>query len=165
MNRRWFEDPLYQLVILVVLCVGAILLVMLTVRSARAECDPKKPEHCAEYLNEGEAAPFTGVLQTVPMSISIGQKAASCPERIKLEVSKTSSIADVNREADRRIADIELQGEKRVTNIWKGQAEKNEPGFWDHPATWFVIGVAATVGMYWLVRGTDEGANRLFGNE
>lgn len=162
MNRRWYEDPLYQLVMLVVLCTGAILLVLLVVHDARAACDPKKPEHCAEYLNAGDPAPFTGIIQTVPMALAIGQKASSCPERIRLEVARTSSIARVNREADRRVADVELEGEKRVTQIWKDQAEENEPGFWDHPATWFVVGVVATVGMYWLVRGTDEGANRLF---
>lgn len=106
-----------------------------------AECAEDDPTACALPMERGDKAPFAGQLLTPSLAIKLGQEAESCPARIELEVSRTSSIAKADLAYARRLHAIDLRSLDRqliaVTqdrDHWRRQAANEASNTF-----WFVL--------------------------
>jgi hypothetical protein len=104
-----------------------------TGQAAEPFCDPGEPSHCAVEVQKGEKAPFTGQLLTPELALNLGQRAESCDARVRIEVSRTASVAAANKVADSRIAASDLLAMTRERDLERRLREESAPGLLEHP--------------------------------
>jgi len=120
---------------------------LLSTQSANAElvCPfPDNPERCvAPGVTKGAPAPIDGDLFTVPYATWLNQRVASCPAEIEAAVTATAAsfredlkYQKVSSDADRRVVEVERDAYKR-------EAGRE---FYEQPAFWMLITVAAAIG-------------------
>jgi hypothetical protein len=125
----------------------------------KVECDPEWPAHCSVSLSAKTRAPFSGQLLTSELAISLGQKAAWSQKQIDLAVAKTSSIAAVKLQTEKRIHRIELDAKDEKIDRWKtrageekARAEKLRMKWYESPAFVIPVTVVATIGVIWATK-------------
>ncbi len=136
----------------------SVLVAPVSAAEPEAVCDEEIPEHCSSWLTEGQRAPFTGILLTQALSISLGQNAAYCEEECDLKLAATSSIAAIRLDAEKRVAATDLKAGKEVSFLEgkiEGAAEardKYAPAFYEHPAFVIPVTMALTIGLLWVTK-------------
>jgi len=121
-----------------------------------AVCTPGDPSECSQPLEEGESAPFRGQLLTPKLAIKLGQQAAGCQDRIKVEVDYATKMSGIDLTLERKTHEIDLAAwkqEKAVMMAALEEAKKPTP-WYEKPAFVATISVlltaAATYGMFEL---------------
>lgn len=132
--------------------------------NAEPTCDPEDSRKCVVELKQGEMAPYTGDLFTIPLSIEVSQRANGCPERIKAAIEHEQARARIILTATvaSKAAEIEA-AEKR--GFIKGKAEGREeasPGFFEHPAVIMLGTGLVLVGVFFAVKSGDLAIAKAF---
>ena len=111
-------------------------------------------------LGAGEAAPFAGQLLTPELAIALGQKAAGADVRLRLEVATATRTAAIELRYALALAQADLHAATASAALQRDRAELAEaayvatqPGVFDHPLFWVLVGVAAMAGAFALARG------------
>lgn len=122
---------------------------------APGDCDPQDPKKCATGLLEGQKAPFGGQLLTPKLAVDLGLKADRCDERLKLELSRVTGLAAVQKELDLKLLTIERDTEKAKVEALQKALKKTEdlvpkPPWYEHPAFVATVTVVATVAVLFL---------------
>jgi hypothetical protein len=96
-------------------------------------------------LEEGERAPFEGLLVPIALAATLTAKAEGCESRIKLLRQRhvelmelETNLAETLRENDRKSHALQMQ-------IMEDALWDAEPGWWEHPAIWFGVGIGAAI--------------------
>jgi len=126
---------------------------------SEVECDPEHPKRCSTGLQEGQKAPYAGQLLTPELALFLGGAAEDCPDRIRVEVQKATGDLEIDLALAKRLREIDQEG-----CTAKLEAVQTEESLLEqvltHPALWFVVGVAATVGAYQLASMHIQGVGR-----
>lgn len=117
-----------------------------------AVCDEDEVRRCAQPLFAGEVAPFDGQLLTPPKALQLAQLAAHCDDRIALEVTRTSSLAAIERAYERELAQAGATALTRERDLYKRLYEAQPSGapWYAEPAVVAAIAVLGTLGVVLL---------------
>lgn len=122
-------------------------LMLLALAQAPENCEPGKPFNCAESLDTGDKAGFSGILVTPALAAELYVTRESQPKKIQLAVTATAAWWGVKLDAekDRRRVDNEAaeKREKKLTEHYEQRLDDVRPSWYERP--WFVATVA-TVG-------------------
>ena len=124
------------------------------------ECDAEAPAHCSAPIRPNQRAPFRGQVITTELSITLGQKAFYCDDRIELEVSRTAITAVANKKADRRVWEAELKAER--SKAYLAGKEAAAPGCFERPPFWFGVGIGAAAVIFFSVKAGDKAIDKAF---
>lgn len=117
-------------------------------------CDPEDPEKCSQALQSGSQAPFSGQLLTPKLAIDLGQKAAYCDDRLKLELRHQKSLLSIELELEKKLRmNDQKYFQKEINLLTKRLAEAHSRPWYEHPA--FVATVTA-VAMALIFYGSTE---------
>ena len=127
-----------RLVLVVFLC--GLLVILPRTAIATEECDPDKPENCAQHMLKGQSAPFAGQLLTPSLAIDLGLKADRCDYLIQIEIDYEKEVAETKLKLERQLREsserhhvLEMEAMQREVNRWKDVADVS---FYERP--WFV---------------------------
>lgn len=110
--------------------------------AAQKFCDPQAPEKCSAPIKKGEPAPYDGQVLTVPLAIDLGQKAAHCDERIRLDVDFAKEVAAVKLSEEQELHRIDNQTADAIKEMMRQRIAEAAPKWYEQPV--FVVAVTAT---------------------
>lgn len=149
-----------EIEVAVVVKFAATLLLVLYPATALAEvkCDTMFPDRCSVELSAGSTTPFQGVLLSSELGIALGQKAMNCDRRTEIEVTRTSSLAFIRRQADRKRFEVDIYaaGAKgRLDGYRDGYAagvEAATPSWYERPVVVSLATVVVSIGLFFAVK-------------
>lgn len=119
-------------------------------------CVPGDPTQCSQPLDKGQCAPFQGQLLSTTLAINVGQKASFCDDRLKLELTHTKALAEIDLSLEKQLRAndrVTWETEKKLL-LERLEEAKASPPWYTHPlfvaTVTVVVTGALTYGMFEL---------------
>lgn len=136
----------------ILVLIGAV--VFVTFCSDQITAAPKvceTPERCAQGLDEGELAPFKGMLLSTPLAIDQSTKAHDCAEVVEIEVGEVKETLQLKLDAEIQYRAVDNRASAMREDLLKKRVEEAqklaERAWWEDPRLWLGVGVIVGVGM------------------
>jgi len=113
------------------------------------ECDEDNPALCSQPLMEGQIAPFSGQLLTTELAITLGQKAAYCETRIKLEVEFVKEKFELDINLEKKLHEIDNEAcDEKVELLTERLKDAKIDHWYQHPLFVSTVSVVLTTGLF-----------------
>jgi len=108
------------------------------------ECSEEKPENCSQYVCQYIPAPFKGYLLTEGLMSDLFLGKKNAVDRAKKDIDTQAKKYEEKLRYQEEIHKEDLRLSNQARELWKEQAEANQPHWYNHPGIWIGLGVVST---------------------